>query len=356
MIKKLIKKCTAFILLFLISYLSAQEQEKPERITVEEIQINFSAFDSNGSFVPDVRLEDFVILENGRIHQPVSVRYLPANVLILIDVGSEMPYAKRRKISAQIARELVNSLRKEDLIAIMQYAEKISLVSDWTSDKKAIIEKLDERKLDIGKLSNFYLAIIEAVKFLQKAKSNRHLVIITDGVDSSNQKETMRTALRDLLSSDVNVHVISWTSLQKRAIEESLKVSPSIKKPQLPPGAEPPIQGSTPNFPVLTINLDREMIKKRRQDIEKLKKSESFLTEISESTNGELFLPDSEEEMLTKAPQLALNIDSQYTATYIPKSPLSEAQDGEVRIIEVFSKRQGLLVQGKRKLIVSKTP
>lgn len=343
----------AFILILIAYALTLAQDEEPERITVEEIKINFSAFDSNGRFINEIGLNDFVILENGRIHQPASVRYLPANVLILIDVGSEISYAKRRKISAQAALSLVRALRKENSVAVMQYAEKAEITVDWTTDKQAILEKLDERKLNLGKRSNFYLALVEAIELLKKAKSNRHLVIITDGIDSSGKKEIQNLALTNLFSSDINVHVVSWTNLQKKAIEKSLKTSPNVRKVELPPGAEPPVQGTTPNFPVMTINLDRETLRRRKQEIEKLKQSEQILIEISENTNGEIFLPDSEEEMIEKMTQLAQNIDSQYTATYIPRVPLTNK---EVRLIEVFSRKQGLIVQGKRKLIVARNP
>ncbi len=328
------------------------ETEKTERVVTEEVKINFSAFDTSGKFVSNVGLDDFVVLENGRIHQPASVRYLPANVLILLDVGIEITYAKRRGTSIQAAKSLIRHLRPEDSVAVMQYAEKISLVAGWTRDKNALLEILDTKKLDLGRRSVFYLALIEAIKFLEKAEDNRHLVIITDGIDSTNDKETFVAAIRNLFASDVNIHVVSWTKLQKKAIEESMKVLPSTRKTELPPGAESPIRSVTQVYSITTINLDRKMVRKRRQELQRLEKSEELLTKISEDTNGEIFLPETEDEMIEKMDQLAINIDSQYVATYVPKRTLSELSNGETFQIEVFSRRNGLIVQGKRKLIL----
>jgi hypothetical protein len=349
------------IAFFSVTVFSQNPQPTPpveseiERITSEEIKINFSAFDSNGRFVADVKPEDIVIIDNGRIHQPSSIRRIPANVLILLDTGSEIAYAKRRSITVKTAASLVNSLQKEDSVALMQYGEKVTLLADWSTDKNLISTKLDERKLILSKRSAFFKALNEALKFLSDQKiSNRHLVIISDGVDSFNDDKEKKLALENLLFSDVNVHVVSYTVMQKKALEYSSKNSP-FKKPELPQGAEPPLRGSTPTVSVGTINLDRKMARKRKEQMEKLQSSETFLTEISESTNGEIFLPDSEEEMIDKMTQLAENIDSQYTATYIPKIPLSESEEKEqVRLIEVFSRRQGLIVQGKRKLVIKR--
>ncbi len=104
----------------------------------------------------------------------------------------------------------------------------------------------------------------------------------------------------------------------------------------------------------MTINLDREMIKRRKQEAANLKASQAFLTTIAEDTNGEIFLPETIEEMKEKTATLAKNIDSQYVATYTPKKSLSDAPDGEVRNIIITSRRPDIQVQGKRKFVVSR--
>jgi hypothetical protein len=95
------------------------------------------------------------------------------------------------------------------------------------------------------------------------------------------------------------------------------------------------------------------MIRKRNEEAARLKTSEAFLATIAEDTNGEIFLPDSPEEMIDKMSTLAKTIDSQYVVTYTPKRPLDEATDGESRIIEVTSRRAGVLIQGRRRFIVA---
>lgn len=325
------------------------------RIATEEIKLNFSAFDANGNFVSDVRAEDLVINENGRLHQPTSVRRTSANVLILLDVGSEIAYAKRRKTTAAAAQGLVQALHPNDSVAVMQYADKVEILAEWTKDKTAVLRALDDKKLGYGKRSVFNRALDAAIVFFRKTPvENRHLILISDGVDSFNSVEAKNAATRNLLSSDINVHVISYTQLQQKAITDPKTLRGGGTRPRtgLPPGAEPPVRGTTPTFPVATVNLDREMIRKRREQIARLKTSEQFLSTIAQDTNGEIFLPETDEEMVAKTAQIAKNIDSQYVVTYTPKNPLDEAPNGEVRLIEVTSRRANLDVQGRRKLLV----
>ena len=56
-----------------------------QRIRTEEVKLNMLAFDDQGAFVPDVTANDIVITENNILHQPSSVRRIPANVVIVME-------------------------------------------------------------------------------------------------------------------------------------------------------------------------------------------------------------------------------------------------------------------------------
>jgi VWFA-related protein len=329
--------------------------EGVEKVATEEIKLNVLAFDQNDSFVADLTPEDLVISEDGRLHQPTSVRRIPANVLLLLDVGNEISYAKRNRDTAGTARSLVSALHPDDSVAVIQYADRVEVLSDWTRDRARLAEALKEQNLGFGARSVFDYAMYKAIEFFDKTPlENRHLILIGDGVDSFNDEKARSAMLRRLLSSDINVHIVSYTKLQQESISEALKTKPTPPRNNLPPGAAPPHGGLSNQVPLYSINLDRAMVRKRKEQINRLKKSEAFLAGVAEDTNGEIFLPETTEEMVEKTVVLARNIDSQYVVTYTPKRPLSEAKDGETRLIEVTSRRAGVVAQGHRKFIVAK--
>jgi VWFA-related protein len=358
---------TLFVLYLFGSFTNAQTptptpetDDKPEKVFTEEIKLNILAFDDNGNFASGVNKEDLVVNEDGRLHQANSLRRIAANVLIVLDVGNEISFAKRNKTTAQAAKGLINALQAEDSVAVIQYGDKVEILAEWTQDREFLNKILDEKKLGIGKRSVFNQALDTAARFFQKTPlENRHLILITDGVDSFNNQRLKDSALKKLLSSDINVHVISYTALQQEALAPKKSIwqkgEPNPKRiPEEVLITLPQAQQQTLRLPRLgSVNTDREMIKKRKEESEKLKKSEAFLTTLAEDTNGEIFLPATTEEMTAKTAQLAKNIDSQYVLTYTPKRALSDSNDGETRIIEVSSRRAGLQVQAKRKLIVS---
>jgi Mg-chelatase subunit ChlD len=330
--------------------------EKPDIVVTEEIKLNVSAIDNNGDPAKFLEKEDLVITENNVLHQATSVRKLPASVLILLDTGGEERQAKDFNTTRKTANNLVNLLKGDDSIAVMQYNDKIETLIDWTSNKEDIA-KILKTKMNFGKRSRFVDALDFATEYLIKSPNdNRHLVLITDGLDSTKTNTERANAIKRLLATTINVHILSYSKMEKMVTDQRAKSmgkpTPTVSK--LPPGAGDPNPSIPKNYPNVTINLDREMAKRIRQRSEDLAKSQQVLTQVSEDANGEIYLPETRDEMIEKAVVLAKNIDSQYVVTYVPKRPLADVYEDETRIIEVSSRRSGVTVQAKRKLIVRK--
>jgi len=334
------------------------KDDDTEKVFTEEIKLNVLAFNDEGKFAPDVKKEDLVITENNILHQASSIRRIPANVLIVMDTGGEMRQIKSINQTRETAKNIVEALKKGDSVAVLQYHDKAEIIAEWTNDKAAVLTILD-KKTNFGKRSVFVNALNLATDFLQKNPiDNKHLVLITDGTDSFATQTEKAAAMRKLLSTDINVHVISYTKMETTGIEPRTR---GISNSPPPKAMPPEIAATLPNGvrdlanaikigP--TINLDRAMLKKLRERKQDLVISEKALSDLAENTNGEFILPETKEEMLEKSALVARIIDSSYVVTYVPKRALSEARTSEERNIEVSSKRAGLQVQAKRKLIV----
>lgn len=333
------------------------EDDAPERVETEEIKLNVSAVDRDGKFFAGVKKEDLVIMEDGRLNQASSLRRLPANVLIVLDTGGEMRVKKGFEQTKKTALGIINALEPEDSVAIMNYHDKVEIIAEWTTRAEAI--KALNGKANFGRRSVFINALVTATKFLQKtALENRHLVLITDGTDSLDNQTERRAAMQNLLATDINVHVISYTKLELTDLEPRTK-GVSVTPPRL--GLPDEVKATLPNGVRdaatlkggITINTDRAFLKKMRERKTALLTSEIYLTQLSKDTSGEIFLPESNEEMLAKTVLVAAIIDSSYVLTYAPKRPLSESPNGEIRNIEVSSRRPNLQVQASRKLVVN---
>ncbi len=124
----------------------------------EEIKLNVSAVNSAGKFAPNVKAEDLVINEDNVLHQADSIRRIPANVLLVLDTGGELRMAKSINQTRKTALGLIENLRPEDSVAIIEYNDKAKILAEWTSDKQQLKEIL-KSKLDFGKRSVFVDAL-----------------------------------------------------------------------------------------------------------------------------------------------------------------------------------------------------
>jgi Mg-chelatase subunit ChlD len=326
------------------------------RIHTEEIKLNVLAFDEKGNFFRDVTPNDLVITENNVLHPPESVRRLPANVLVVMDTGGEMRVVKSLDRTRDVANALVNSLRPGDSVAVMQYSDKAEIVGEWASDKSAALAAI--KRTTFGKRSMFVEALKLATEFLQRSGlENKHLVLITDGTDSFGRASARFDAFQRLLATDISVHVLSYTSMEAEAIEPRTKSTTNLPpRPALPEEvARQMPQGDVNATRVKvgpTINTDRKMLRTMRTRKSDLEVAQQQLEKIAEDSNGEFILPGTTDEMVEKASLVAHMIDATYVVTYAPKIPVTETRGVAERNIQVTSKREGLIVEARRKLLI----
>src|SRR4051794_3483851 len=168
------------------------------RIPTEEIKLNVLAFDEKGDFVENVTGDDLVITEDNILHQPTSVRRIPANVLIVMDTGGELRVIKSLDQTRKGARAVTEALRPGEVVSIMDYAEKPEIVAEWTSDKDEM--KAAIARTNFGRRSSFVDALKLATNFLTRSgRDNKHLVLITDGTDSGGRQSERFDALQRLM-------------------------------------------------------------------------------------------------------------------------------------------------------------
>lgn len=334
------------------------DREEPVKIVTEEVAMNVLAFDEDGKFFDGVTANDLVITENDILHQATSVRRVPANVLIVMDTGGEMRVVKSLDQTRRTAKAIVNALRPGDSVAVLQYADKAEIIAEWTDDKQQITNAIGRSKF--GRRAVFVDALKLATDFMVKSQvDNKHIVLITDGTDSLGRNSAKFDAFQRLLGTDISVHVISYTRMEAADIEPRTK---AISKTPPPPAMPPEVAAQLPNgardvatAPKIgpTINVDRGYLRRMRARKADLENSEEQLRKIAENTNGEIFLPETRDEMIDKTAQVARLIDSSYVVTYTPKNPLVE--NSAERNIVVTSKRDGLIVQANRKLVVPRS-
>ena len=339
----------------------ASKKDEPERIrtVTEEVQLTVTALDSNGRLDPSLEVADVSVLENGVPQEIRSARRVPAHVLVLLDTGGELNSAKRIRLTREIAKELVAGLQSQDEICVMQFHSRIETIQSWTKDKTAIAQALD-KKLISGKRARFFAAVIAAASQMQdRPQGNRHVVMVTDGVQTSTEQIDRAAALENLRATNAVVHVISYTSVSRETMQNQQRIKRNRDKSLVPQDALNSIGGDEGTFARraaqpggVIFDLDPERRRQLKKYEEAMRTSEKQLSKLAEESGGRIWLPETFHEMVENGSEAARLIDSQFVVTYKPKRPLSEARKGEIRRVEVLSRRVGLHLVSRRLYVV----
>jgi VWFA-related protein len=342
--------------------------QQDERVTVftEEVRLPIIAVDQFGHYDPTVVPDDVLVLEDG-VAQPIkSVRRIPANVLLVLDTGGELSglggISKRTKLTGDVAIEFLNKLRDDTWVAVMQFNNSVELLQDWSRERPATIRVL-KTKLSSGKRARFSDAVAAAAEEMKdRPEGSRHVVFITDGVDTPGGKIDRAQALKQLAAARATVHIISYTEFVRQEKAKSKKSDEirqmpvshdpiSANDPTMPPGTT-----RSPTYVLGTITFDPQMKRQRKAYEAEVSRSQQMLSDLAQETGGQIFLPKTSEEMLAQARDAAREVGAEYVVTYRPKRPLAAAAKGEYRRVEVASRRVGLSLRSRRGYVVPVQP
>jgi VWFA-related protein len=335
-------------------------------VFTEEVRLPVVAMDQFGHYDPTVVPDDILVLEDGIAQQIKSVRHIPANVLLVLDTGGELSglggLSKQTNLTREVAIQFLNRLREDTWVEVMQFNNSVELLQNWTRDRSTTFKVL-KTKLSSGKRARFAEALVAAAQQLKdRPEGSRHVVFVTDGVDTPGGKIDRSQAIKQLAAVRATVHIISYTEFVR---QEKPKTPGPDKIRQVPPSHDP-IASNDPTLPPGTtrnpayvlhsITFDPAMRRQRKAYEAEIRKSQQVLTEMAEETGGQIFLPKTSDEMVEQAREAAREVGAEYVVTYRPKRPLASANKGEYRQIEVASRRVGLSLRSRRGYVVPVQP
>jgi VWFA-related protein len=293
------------------------------RLRVEEVLLPVSVHSDLGRLPPNLQRTDFILTEDGKRQVINSVMHTPANILFILDAGGDSTL-KNVAINRDLALRMVDSLGEQDKAAVITYAEKTSLLSQWTGDKEALRRTL-EWKFKPGLKSDFYRTLMyAAVEVLPKVSGRRSVVIMTDGIDSFDELD-FENVLTALHRSRATVYIVSQGSMLLREIK--------------------PRAFNSMSWYEMLDPQSRKRIEKLRAYYRQLEAAEITLKGLAEETGGAIWLPGSREEFGRLSPQIVTEIGAEYLFAY---STERQPNDTKFHAINVYATIPGLQIRSRR--------
>lgn len=299
------------------------EEQDSVKVFTEEILIPVVAYDVYGHFDPTLEPADVLVLEDDIPQQVRSVRHLPANILLIVDMGSQIGETGSSEATRRIAKRIIGRLGSSDQVAIIQNSNRIELLEDWTTDKNKLAHVFDpQSKFFTSRRSRLSECLIAATnKLREKPVGNSHLIIFTDGVEAESNQADYGNTLKRITETQATVHVITYSALSREAITNR------------------------------HYGLDFQMKRWYKKYGEATKQHDRRLATLVEEMGGRLVLPTSMEEADQGGDKVASDIGAQYIVSYSPKRPFVSESDRQRRRIDIFSRRVGLRLTAMRSYV-----
>lgn len=322
---------------------SEREIQDPIRIFTQEVRLPVVAYDDRERFDPTLVPEDILVVEDGVPQIVRSVRRVPANILLVFDMGSQVNATRNSDTTRKAALRLVQTLRPGDQIAIVQNGGRIELVQDWTTDMGPVKRwlSLTTKKFFTGNRSRLSDCVIAAaIKLREQPIGNTHIIIFTDGLEIQSkekvQAEPIQTeVLRNLVATQASVHLFGFAAM----VEEVVKRRNN------------PISfGGSGNTAKLVIDTDREMRRWFKNYALAMKQREKQLIALGRDVGGRVLLPATPDDVIEQTARVSRDIEAQYVVTYQPRRAFTEAAEDRRRI-GVFPRRIGLKLISLRSFV-----
>jgi Mg-chelatase subunit ChlD len=153
-------------------------------VTPQLMRVTASVTDQQGRAVGGLSASDFIVIENGEQRtitevEPTTVAF---NLVLLLDVSGSVE--ERIDFIRKAARNFLSTASAQDRIAIISFRNDIQIISNFTTDRRLLSERLD--LIDAGDATALYDALayvlVETLKPLRGQRTA--VVVMSDGDDN----------------------------------------------------------------------------------------------------------------------------------------------------------------------------
>lgn len=260
-----------------------EEEQEVIRVESEEVNLNVRVVDANNRPVKNLDQAQFKIYEDGVLQTITSVSRTEAPMINALVIDNSRSLRTQLKSIIEAGKIIVGTNRAADETAVIRFvgADKIEVVRDFTANKSALADGLDNLFVEGGQTAIVDAVFTAAKKIEERQNSARRddirlraLILVSDGDDRASAHS--EAELFDLLrKSQVQIYAVGF-------------VNNLSNQPNAASGAN------------------------RRG------KAESFLTRLSEETGGRAFFPDSIEQLPQIAADISGELHAQYLVSYTP--------------------------------------
>lgn len=193
----------------------SEKNKKDEKKPVE-IKTNLLALDADNKLVGDLKPDDVKLFEDG-VEQRITALTKKETVLnlgIVLDNTGSLRMELDTIIAA--ARNLTANLREGDEAFVVRFvsSDKITLLRDWTADKRLLARALDESFIEGGAsavVDGLYFATEHLLKRAAEKETPRRALVLISDCEDRDSVHRIEEVYKKLEGSGIQIFVVAMT-------------------------------------------------------------------------------------------------------------------------------------------------
>jgi len=167
------------------------------------------------TFVPGLKPANFRVYEDGIEQKVVGFKRVEAPITALMICefaanGRGMVYDMRNTAFA-----FAQQLRPQDYVALMTFDLRTHIVSDFTQDKRQLLQAIDSLRMPGFSETNVFDALYEGIDRLDRIEGRKYIVLIASGHDSMSRLTLDKILKKVKDSHDITIFTVSTGGAQE---------------------------------------------------------------------------------------------------------------------------------------------
>jgi VWFA-related protein len=183
------------------------------QVNVPLVQVPVMVTTKDGQFISSLKKDNFRIFEDG-VQQSISnfnVAEAPITAVLLVEYAATNYSFMIEALQASYT--FVQSLKKDDWVAVEYYDMKPQILVDFTQDKGALLGALNQLRIPGFSETNLFDALYDTLDRLDRIEGHKYIILISTGFDSFSKLNLDQIIKKVKTTKDVTIFPISigWT-------------------------------------------------------------------------------------------------------------------------------------------------
>ncbi|MBI4876460.1 MAG: VWA domain-containing protein [Acidobacteria bacterium] len=158
------------------------------RSDVTAVSVDVAVLSNRGQFIPGIPRGNFRVLEDGVPQQVTSFSMgeAPMTVCLVIEFSNlfQHYWGETWYQTLTAAYGFVDTLKKEDYVAVVAYDMRPEMLSDFTTDRQATHEAMQRLRIAAYSESNLFDAVTDTAQRMSEIEGRKAIVLISSGIDT----------------------------------------------------------------------------------------------------------------------------------------------------------------------------